>query len=123
MRMNTWVPALAIVAAAVAISGCSSSDGDVIAPVTMEVDDLQNATVDLVVGQVLNIDTGDVAVDSYAGEIADTSVAEFTPGRVEDDATFNPGVTGLSAGSTEVLMSNVDNGDEAITFTVVVGDG
>ena len=116
--MNTWVPALAIVAAAVAISGCSSSDGDVIAPVTMEVDDLQNATVDLVVG-----DTGDVPVDSYAGEIADTSVAEFTPGRVEDDATFNPGVTGLSAGSTEVLMSNVDNGDEAITFTVVVGDG
>ena len=65
----------------------------------------------------------DVPVDSYAGEIADTSVAEFTPGRVEDDATFNPGVTGLSAGSTEVLMSNVDNGDEAITFTVVVGDG
>ncbi|GAA1958549.1 hypothetical protein [Microbacterium aquimaris] len=121
--MKNWAAALVIVGATVAFSGCSSSsDGPVIAPVTMDAGDLQGTTVDLVVGQVLNIDTGDLPVDSYSGEVADTSVAEFTAGRVEDSATFNPGVTALAAGSTEVVMSNDDGGIEDLTFTVVVND-
>ena len=122
--MKNWAAALVIVGATVAFSGCSSSssDGPVIAPVTMDAGDLQGTTVDLVVGQVLNIDTGDLLVDSYSGEVADTSVAEFTAGRVEDSATFNPGVTALAAGSTQVVMSNVDGGIEDLTFTVVVSD-
>ncbi|MDZ8172553.1 hypothetical protein [Microbacterium xanthum] len=122
MRMKNWAAALAVVGATIAFSGCSSSDGPAITPVTMEVGDLQGASVDLIVGQVLNINTGDLAVDSYSGEIADTSVAEFTPGREEDGATFNPGVTALAVGSTDVVLSNDDGGIEDVTFTVTVGE-
>jgi len=104
------------------LSACAqSTPTPVIAPVTMEANDLQGATVDLVVGQVLNINTGDLAVDSYSGEVADTGVAEFVAGREADGATFNPGVKALAEGSTEVVMSNSDGGIQDLTFTVDVG--
>ncbi|WP_194408734.1 hypothetical protein [Microbacterium cremeum] len=94
----------------------------VIAPVTRDAGSLQGATVELEVGQVLNIDTGDLAVDSYRGEVADPSIARFTPGREEDGATFNPGVEGLAEGRTEVVLSNSGGGIQDVTFTVEVSD-
>lgn len=117
---------VALAAAAFGLTACASpAGGDVVAPVTMNVNDLQGATVDLVVGQALNIDTGDLAVDSDTGEVADPAVAEFVPGRDDGSATFNPGVTALAAGTTEVTMTN-DSGDiQPLRFTVSVtaGDG
>lgn len=107
-----------IFAVSIALSGCSQSN--VIAPVTMDAGDLQGETVELVVGQVLNINTGDLAVDSYSGEVADPEVAEFVPGHTDDTATFNPGVTALSVGTTEVVLSNSDGGIQDVTFTVEV---
>lgn len=86
----------------------------------MDAGDLQGATVELVVGQVLNINTGDLAVDSYSGEVADPSVAEFVAGREDGGATYNPGVKALAVGSTEVVMSNSDGGIQDLTFTVDV---
>jgi hypothetical protein len=101
----------------------SGSSTQVIAPVTMSANDLQGATVDLVVGQVLNINTGDLAVDSYTGEVADPAVAEFVAGRDDGSATFNPGVTALAEGSTEVVMTNEQGGIQPLTFTVEVTAG
>ena len=92
----------------------------VIAPVTVDVGDLQGTTVELVVGQSLNITTGDLAVDSYSAEVDDPTVAEFVPGRVDGSASFNPGVTALAPGSTEVVLSNTDGGIQDVTFSVSV---
>ena len=89
----------------------------------MDVNDLQGATVDLVVGQVLDIDTGSLAVDSYTGEVEDDSVAEFTAGREDGGTTYNPGVTGLAEGTTKVVLSNEDGGIQDVTFTVDVAAG
>ncbi|MFA5607457.1 MAG: hypothetical protein WDA07_09750 [Leucobacter sp.] len=94
--------------------------GDIIAPVTMGVNDLQGAEVELLVGQVLNIDTESLDVDSYTGEVADPSIAEFTPGSADGNDAFNPGVTALAAGTTEVTMTNEQGGIQPLTFTVVV---
>lgn len=91
-----------------------------IAPVTESANDLQGATVQLVVGQALNIDTGDLAVDSYEGEVTDPVVAEFVPGRDDGSATFNPGVLALSVGTTDVEMTNAQGGIEPLRFTVEV---
>lgn len=107
-----------IFAVSIALSGCSQSN--VIAPVTMDAGELQGETVELIVGQVLNINTGDLATDSYSGEVADPAVAEFVPGGTDGSATFNPGVTALSVGSTEVVLSNSDGGIQDVTFTVEV---
>lgn len=122
--------AAAVAALALALSACTQAGSDpsdqptdVIAPVTMDAGDLQGATVDLVVGQVLNINTGDLAVDSYRGTVADTSVAEFVQGREDDSATFNPGVKALAEGTTEVEMTNEQGGIQPLQFTVQVSGG
>lgn len=116
---------VALAAAALVLVGCSSgsSSGDgtqVIAPVVMDVNDLEGETVDLVVGQALDITTGSLAVDSYSGEVADTAVAEFVPGREDGSATYNPGVTAVGPGTTQVTLSNSDGGIQDVVFTVDV---
>lgn len=131
MKTQKLFALAAAAALTVVLAGCGSSSspdadepigGDVIAPVTMEANDLQGAEVDLVVGQVLNIDTGDLAVDSYSGEVADPSVAEFTPGKTDASAEFNPGVTALAPGTTEVTMTNEQGGIQPLQFTVKVSE-
>jgi hypothetical protein len=110
--------AVALVAAAtLALAACAPAN--VIAPVTMSANDLQGTTVDLKVGQVLNINTGDLAVDSYEAEVSDPSVAEFVQGR-EDGATYNPGFTAKAEGTTEVTMTNEQGGIQPLEFTIVV---
>lgn len=104
-------------------SASESPETPVIAPVTLSANDLQGATVELVVGQSLNIDTGDLAVDSYTGEVADPAVAEFVAGRDDGSATFNPGVRALAVGTTEVTMTNEDGGIQPLEFTVEVSEG
>lgn len=121
MKISRLIGAAAILTLSVSMSACAQSNSPVIAPVTMDAGDLQGETVELVVGQVLNINTGDLAVDSYSGEVADTAVAEFVKGYQEGGATFNPGVKALADGSTEVVLSNSDGGIEDVTFTVQVG--
>lgn len=98
----------------------SSSASEVVAPVVLSADDLQGATVDLSVGQVLDITTGDLAVDSYSAEVEDPSVVEFVEGRESGGATFNPGLTALTVGTTKVTLSNEDGGIEDVIFTVSV---
>jgi hypothetical protein len=120
VKISKLIGAAAVVAIAVGLSACAAPT-PVIAPVTMDANDLQGATVDLVVGQVLNINTGDLAVDSYSGEVADSAIAEFVKGYEEGGATYNPGVKALAEGSTEVVMSNSDGGIQDLTFTVEVG--
>lgn len=119
--MTSVKPLAALLAAGVValLTACTPSQ-PVIAPVTRDVGSLQGATVQLEVGQVLNINTGDLAVDSYRGEVDDPSVARFVPGREEDGATFNPGVEGLAEGETTVVLSNTDGGIQDVTFTVEV---
>lgn len=130
--MNSKILAAAAAAAVgmAALAGCAAGSdpapeptaigGDVIAPVTMGVNDLQGAEVELVVGQVLNIDTESLAVDSYTGEVADPAIAEFAQGRDDGSAEYNPGVTALAPGSTEVTLNNEQGGIQALTFTVTV---
>ena len=131
MRISKILVAATIAAAAFGLSACSSSSsdtpstpigGDVITPVTMDANDLQGATVDLIVGQVLNINTGDLATDSYSGEVADTAVATFVQGKTDAGAVLNPGVEALSVGETTVTMTNEQGGIQPLEFTVVVAE-
>lgn len=105
-------------ASALALAGCATTP--VVAPVTVSANDLQGDTVKVALNQVLNITTGDLAVDSYTAEIADPSIAEFVQGRVEGSATFNPGFQPLKVGSTEVTMTNEQGGIQPLQFTIEV---
>jgi hypothetical protein len=133
MRLSRNLAAVVITvvaaAAGLGLSGCAASPaeapstpigGDIVAPVTIAANDLQGGTVDLVVGQVLNITTGDLATDSYTGEVADTAVATFVQGTTGGSAETDPGVTAVGPGETEVTMTNEAGGIQPLTFTVVV---
>ncbi|MFZ2510511.1 MAG: hypothetical protein WAW85_05405 [Gordonia sp. (in: high G+C Gram-positive bacteria)] len=148
MKTQQWLIVPAVVALAVALGACSESDettvnatstattstantstanttetpigGDIVAPVTREVNELQGTTVELVVGQVLNIRTGSLPIDSYRGEVANRAVATFAAGYSDGSAQFNPGVTAVAPGATEVIMTNVQAGMGPVTFIVTV---
>lgn len=126
MTKSKWIALVSVLALSTTLAACGSNaavepiGGDVIAPVTMEANDLQGAEVELLVGQALSINTGDLAVDSYSGEVADPAVAEFSPGRNDGSAEFNPGVTALKVGTTGVTMTNEQGGIQPLEFTVVV---
>jgi hypothetical protein len=117
--LRTFAAAAIVVSAVFSLSACSPTT-PVIAPVTVEANDLQGTNVDLVVGQVLNINTGDLAVDSYTAEIADGAILEFTQGREDGSAVFNPGFTAKAVGETEVTMTNEQGGIQPLEFTVTV---
>lgn len=112
--------ALSAASAALLLAACAGPTTPVIAPVTLSANDLQGQTVDLQVGQVLNIDTGDLAVDSYTAEVVDSAIVEFVQGKDDGSATFNPGFTAKAAGSTEVTMTNEQGGIQPLTFTIDV---
>ncbi|MGB4778816.1 hypothetical protein [Microbacterium sp.] len=106
---------------ALALAGCGSGGAQpAVESVTMSTDELQGAEVDLVVGQVLNITTGDLAVDSYTAQVADASIAEFIPGASNGGATENPGIRALAEGETKIVLANTDGGIQDVTFTVDV---
>jgi hypothetical protein len=118
MKTKLRLLTVALVAsAALALTACGFNP--VQAPVTMSANDLQGASVDLKVGQVLNINTGDLAVDSYTAQISDETVVSFEQGRV-DGATYNPGFTAKAVGTTDVTMTNEQGGIQPLEFTINV---
>lgn len=122
MRMIRTAGSLVVAAvlAGAVIAGVTGCAPTVVAPVTVAVNDLQGATVTVGLKQIVNIDTGDLPVDSYTAEIADPSILEFVQGRDDGSATFNPGLTPLAVGTSEVTMTNAQGGIQALKFTVVV---
>lgn len=119
MKSLRVLAAAAAVFTVVGLSACAPTN-PVVAPVTVDVNDLQGETVEVALNQVLNINTGDLAVDSYTAEIDDSSVLEFTQGREEGGATYNPGFKPLKVGETDVTMTNEDGGIQPLEFTVKV---
>lgn len=103
---------------ALGLTGCAPTP--VVAPIIVNVGDLQGKTIEVPVNSLLDINTGDLAVDSYTAEIADTSVASFVQGKKDGSATFNPGIKPLKVGETEVTLTNEQGGIQAVTFTVDV---
>ncbi len=118
MKSIRVLAAIAAVSLALGLAACAPTP--VVAPVTVNVGDLQGATVDVALNQVININTGDLAVDSYTAEIADSSVVEFVQGREDGGATFNPGLKPLKIGETTVTMTNEQGGIQPLEFTVNV---
>jgi hypothetical protein len=94
--------------------------GPVVSPVTVKIADLDGTTVKVALHQVVNLDTGSLATDSYSGKVADTAIATFTPGGKKGGADFNPGLTPHAVGTTEVTLSNADGGIQDVEFTLTV---
>ena len=119
MKTSRVLAAAAAVSLALGLTACAPFI-PVVAPVTVDVNELQGATVEVALNQVININTGDLAVDSYTAEIADPSILTFTQGTDDGSATFNPGLTPLKVGETAVTLTNEQGGIQPLEFTVSV---
>jgi hypothetical protein len=115
---------LAIAASAFVLSGCTGAapiGGNTLPPITVDANDLQGKTVEINSKQPLNINTGDLAVDSYSLVSATPEgVVEFVAGHSDGSATYNPGFTAVKEGTTEVVLENTDGGIQDLTFTITV---
>lgn len=112
--------AVAVIAVSAVMGLAACAPTPVVAPITVSVGDLDTQTVEVPVNSMLNINTGDLAVDSYTAKIADTSIASFVQGRTDGGATFNPGLKPLKVGETKVTLSNKDGGIQQVVFVIKV---
>lgn len=116
-RMRRILAAIAL-AAPLALAACAPPP--VREPVTVTANDLQGETVRVALDQIIAINTGDLAVDSYSAEVDDPSIARFEQGRIDGGTEYNPGFTPLKVGSTEVTLTNEQGGIQPLQFTIEV---
>jgi hypothetical protein len=93
----------------------SAPGGQVVAPVIVELASVGGTTVSVPLGNVVVLDTDNPV--GWVATIADPTVVSFADGRNDASATFNPGLTPLAAGTTEVSLTN---GTTTVAFTLVV---
>lgn len=130
---RTLKPLLAVFAGAmlaIGSVGCSSSadtgEGNETGPITdpvlppeiAESTQLEGEEFVLVGDQELVINVDDPA--SWTGETSDPSVAEFQAGSDDGSATYNPGFTPKSPGTTAASITSP--GGETYEFTIVVAE-
>lgn len=125
MKQFRLLAAAAAVALVAGLSACApttpaASPSTVGIPVLVSVNDLQGETVEVAMNQAINISTESLDIDSYTAEIADPSIVEFVQGQVWRDTVYNPGLRPLKTGTTQVTMTNEQEGIQPLTFTVVV---
>ena len=89
----------------------------VIAPVIVDVADLDGTTVDVQEGNFIDVNVPKDSEALWTAKIADDMVLSFTPGGTDGSAVFNPGFEALGVGTTEVTMTD---GMTTVTFTVNV---
>ncbi|WP_394553904.1 hypothetical protein ACDF64_05420 [Agromyces sp. MMS24-JH15] len=124
------IASAALVAAGIGLTGCSSggseddsspmsSETGVVAPVTAPLDTVDGTTVEVPLDNVIVLTGDDETYTAWDATIADPAIVEFTPGKDDGSAQFDPGLEPLAVGETEVTLENTESGD-SVTFTVVV---
>lgn len=122
---HKFAAVIGAVAIALSLSACDTGTGEqetiggnITAPLMTSYINLDGGTLEVKVGQAINIDTNDHPVDSVQGAADDERIAEFVPGRVEATAEFNPGFATKTLGETTATLTS-DWGDP-VTFTIKV---
>jgi hypothetical protein len=82
----------------------STIGGDIVAPIEINYQDIDGQTVDLVVGQVININYGGINDGEITVEISDPMVVEYSAASYENDTQFSAGLLALSGGESSVTF-------------------
>lgn len=132
-RARTGASIAALIAAgALALAGCAeagssgghaghspSASAGVVAPVIVDLNEVDGTTVEVAVGNTIDLTGDDETYADWGADIADESIVAFTPGKDDGSARFNPGLDALAVGETEVSLDNTAT-DATVTFTVKV---
>ena len=123
-RRNSFFRAGAValaLGAAFSLLGCASTGdgGGTLPPVIVDINEIEGTTVRVAEGNVIDLTGDDDTYLDWTADIADETIVEFTPGKDDGSAQFNPGLTALKVGDTEVTLDN-SSSNVAVTFTVEV---
>jgi hypothetical protein len=97
----------------------ASGGSSVLPPIIEDLNSLDGKTVDMKVGNNIDLTGDSTTYKDWTGEISDPKVAEFIAGKDEGGASFNPGVKALAAGEATVKLTN-STSNKTVTFTIKV---
>jgi hypothetical protein len=97
----------------------SAVGSEVVSPIQIPVAEANGQSYDIPMNSMgyLNVTEGTEA--DWTAEFSTPGVVEFTEGGTDGSATFVPGLTPVSEGTTEVTLTDSASG-ETVTFTVNV---
>lgn len=96
-----------------------TSSSQMLPPTIVDVAELNGSTQEIAVGGFIDILTADNQEADWVISTKDSKVVAVTQGGPDGSAVMNPGVEGLSTGSTQVELTNSKTG-EVVSFTVTV---
>ena len=118
MAKFTFGKAVAVVAiaatASFGLSACATPapeptetaiGGDIVAPIEINYQDIDGQTLELVVGQVVNINYGGINDGEVEVSISDPKVVEYSAAAYENDTQFSAGLLALSGGESTVTFT------------------
>lgn len=88
-------------------------------PVIVDLGAVDGTEVEVPVGGTVDLVGDDEHFTAWSAELSDPEIAEFVPGKDDGSAQFNPGLTALAEGDTEVTLTNDESG-EKVEFTLEV---
>jgi len=79
--------------------------GDIVAPIEINYQEIDGQTLELVVGQVVNINYGGINDGEVEVAISDPKVVEYSAAAYENDTQFSAGLLALSGGESTVTFT------------------
>ena len=133
MAKFTFGKAVAVVAiaatASFGLSACATPapeptetaiGGDIVAPIEINYQEIDGQTLELVVGQVVNINYGGINDGEITVSISDPKVVEYSAAAYENDTQFSAGLKALSAGESTVTFTFAGEDPKELTVQVLL---
>ena len=98
----------------------SAIGGDIVAPIELNYQDIDGQTLELVVGQVVNINYGGINDGEITVAISDPKVVEYSAAAYENDTQFSAGLKALSAGESTVTFTFAGEDPKELNIQVLL---
>ena len=98
----------------------SSIGGDIVAPIEINYQDIDGQTIELVVGQVVNINYGGINDGEIEVAISDKKVVEYSAASYENDTQFSAGLMALSGGESTVTFTFAGEDPKELNIQVLL---
>ena len=98
----------------------SAIGGDIVAPIELNYQDIDGQTLELVVGQVVNINYGGINDGEVTVDISDPKVVEYSAAAYENDTQYSAGLLALSGGESTVTFTFTGEEPKVLNIQVLL---
>lgn len=98
----------------------SAIGGDIVAPIELNYQDIDGQTLELVEGQVVNINYGGINDGEVTVDISDPKVVEYSAAAYENDTQYSAGLLALSGGESTVTFTFTGEEPKVLNIQVLL---